>query len=85
MRNLKIGRIGAAVVIAAVAGSMVATAAFADRRDDHRWRGHERGWGRGYPAPYVYAQPVYVPPPVYYPPQPSPGVSLFVPLNLRIR
>ncbi len=33
--------------------------------------------------PYAYAQPVYAPPPVYYPPMPSPGISLFFPLELR--
>jgi hypothetical protein len=87
-----VGRIAAAVVIAAVTGSMFATPAFA-RRDDHRrggeWRGH-RGGGvtigaYPYAYPYGYAQPVYAPAPVYYPPQPSPGVSLFFPLNVRIR
>lgn len=83
-----IGRIAAAVVIAAVTGSMFATPAFA-RRDDHRrggeWHGH-RGGGVVIGAyPYGYAQPVYAPPPVYYPPQPSPGISLFFPLNVRIR
>lgn len=44
------------------------------------------GYGRylpPYPAPYGYAQPVYVPPPVYYPPLPSPGISLFFPLNIH--
>ena len=35
-----------------------------------------------YPQPY-YAQPVYAPPPVYYAPQPSPGINLFLPLNIR--
>ncbi len=36
-----------------------------------------------YRQPYTYAQPVYVPPPAYYPPRPSPGVTLFFPLQLR--
>jgi hypothetical protein len=88
MKNLKIGRIGTAVIIAVVTGSLFATSAFA-RRDDHRrggeWRGHRGGGFVAAGYPYGYAQPVYVPPPVYYPPQPSPGISLFVPLNLRIR
>lgn len=38
-----------------------------------------------YRQPYYYSQPVYAPPPVYYEPEPSPGISLFLPLNIRIR
>ena len=38
-----------------------------------------------YQHPYYYSQPVYAPPPVYYEPEPSPGISLFLPLNIRIR
>jgi len=41
------------------------------------------GYRPGYQQPYGYAQPVYVPPPVYYPPQQSPGINLFLPLDLR--
>jgi hypothetical protein len=36
-----------------------------------------------YEQPYYYSAPVYAPPPVYYEPQPSPGISLFFPLDLR--
>jgi hypothetical protein len=36
-----------------------------------------------YQEPYRYSQPVYVPPPVYSEPQPSPGISLFFPLDIR--
>jgi hypothetical protein len=36
-----------------------------------------------YQDPYRYSQPVYAPPPVYYEPQPSPGISLFFPLDIR--
>jgi hypothetical protein len=53
-------------------------------------RGHNTDRGRHDNRPqnrstyrYEYAQPVYVPPPIYYAPQPSPGISLFFPLNLR--
>ena len=70
-----------------------------DRRDNHRqvhrdngrhngeWRG-DRHYRRVYQDPYYYsqpyyAQPVYAPPPVYYAPQPSAGVSIFLPLNIR--
>lgn len=57
--------------------------------NDHDNYGNRYGNGYGYQQPYVYqqtyryAQPVYVPPPVYYAPQQSPGVNLFIPLNLR--
>ena len=53
-------------------------------RGHHEWRGY--GGGYGYPQPYYgYSQPVYAPPTVYYPPQPSPGISVILPLNFRIR
>jgi hypothetical protein len=54
-------------------------------RDQHDWRNdRERNWRRPeYRHPYTYAQPVYVPPPVYDEPRPSPGISLFFPLDLR--
>ena len=70
-----------------------------DRHNDHRhddyghndgyrhreWRDADCGYiyRPYYPQPYLYAQPVYVPPPVYYAPRPSPGISLFFPLDLR--
>ena len=38
-----------------------------------------------YQQPDYYSQPVYAPPPVYYAPEASPGISLFLPLNIRIR
>jgi hypothetical protein len=51
------------------------------------WRGDREGYDgyyrREYQGPYIYAQPVYVPPPVYYEPRPSVGISLFFPLDLR--
>lgn len=59
------------------------------RHGDHgqrgEWRGNREGYGYGtdYRQPYTYAQPVYVPPPVYYEPRPSPGISLFFPLDIR--
>jgi len=64
-----------------------------DRHDDHRdyrhdgrhddrrdYRHDER---RDYGHPYVYAQPVYVPPTVYVAPQQSPGINLFLPIYFR--
>ncbi len=56
-----------------------------NRHDDRYWREHQRVYRPVYPHPYNYSQPVYAPPPVYYPPQPSPGFSLFFPLDIRIR
>jgi hypothetical protein len=36
-----------------------------------------------YQEPYRYSQPVYAPQPVYYERQPSAGISLFFPLDIR--
>ncbi len=74
--------------MALVIGGLSITSALArDDRDhdrDHRHDRHEwRGDHHGYWQPY--AQPVYVPPPVYYQPRQSPGISLFLPLDLRHR
>jgi hypothetical protein len=39
----------------------------------------------GYPQPYGYAQPIYVPQPVYVAPRPpQPGINLFFPLDLHL-
>jgi hypothetical protein len=54
-----------------------------NRHDDRYWREHERVYRPVYRHPYYYSQPVYAPAPVYYPPQPSPGFSLFFPLDVR--
>ena len=59
-----------------------------DRRGDHHQRERHRDrdgydYREGYRYPYVYAQPVYAPPPVYYEPRPSPGISIFFPIDLR--
>ena len=63
-----------------------------DRQGDHgqrAWHGHRENYGYRpeyrpeYRRPYNYEQPVYVPPPVYYEPRQSPGISLFLPLDLR--
>jgi len=86
------------LVFASVIGVLSISPALADHDNGHgrgnrggnhghqEWRGdHDgyRGYRPGYQQPYNYAQPVYVPPPVYYTPQQSPGISLFLPLNLR--
>jgi hypothetical protein len=85
-----LGKLVLALICATALGGMAATPAFArddhrdDHRNDHRNDGrHDRNWhGNGYG---YQSQPVYVPPPVYYAPRPSPGISLFLPLNIRIR
>ena len=45
-----------------------------DRRDQHAYRPVYQ---------HPYSQPVYAPPPVYYAPEPSWGISLFFPLDIR--
>jgi hypothetical protein len=59
-------------------------------RGDGYGRGYSRdnwhsGYGRSDWRGGAYYEPyaVYAPPPVYYPPQPSPGVSLFFPIQIR--
>ena len=58
---------------------------YGDRGRGDRHGNHREGYGyrEGYRYPYVYAQPVYAPPPVYYEPRPSPGISIFFPIDLR--
>jgi hypothetical protein len=90
-----IGKIAMAFALASVMGSICMAPALGrdddrgrhdarDDRDRHDDRG-QRDYRPVYRHPYHYAQPVYVPPPVYYPPPPSPGISLFFPLDIRIR
>ena len=51
-----------------------------NERNDYYYRERRDAY---YYQPYYYSAPVYAPPPVYYPPQPSRGISLFFPLDLR--
>jgi hypothetical protein len=95
-RNLRpaISKIVMTLAIASVMGGMAITPALGDNRQGHQDRGMHKGERQGdrerhehrpvYQRPY-YSQPVYAPPPVYYAPEPSPGISLFLPLNIRIR
>jgi hypothetical protein len=92
-----IGEIAMALTLVSIVGSLAMTSVFGrdnDDRRDHRDNGrhnaerHDRNWRE--PAyrpvyPHHYSAPVYVPAPVYYPPRPSPGISLFFPLDVRIR
>jgi hypothetical protein len=93
-----IHKIVMALALVSLMGSMSMTPALS--RDEGDRRGHaDKGWHKGeqqgdrgrreyrpeYQHPYRYAQPVYAPPPVYYAPPPSPGISLFFPLDIHIR
>lgn len=55
---------------------------YRNQHDNHGHRGYRRD-EHHHDYPYMYAQPVYVPPPVYYPPMPTPGINLFFPIELR--
>jgi hypothetical protein len=87
----KPARLAIALVLASALGSLAATPALA--RDAHGGGhqargGHDRGHGGGYGGGFnvgLYPEPVYAPAPVYYDPQPSPGISVMLPLNVRIR
>jgi hypothetical protein len=79
--------------------ALAATTAPALARDDHEhdsrdrdWRREEarrdeyyqHRWDRDHGPAYRYAAPVYAPP-IYTEPEPSLGISLFFPLDLRNR
>jgi hypothetical protein len=87
-----VGKIAMAIALASAIGGLGMTPAFGDEHDnrgnDARDRGHNTVPARHDSRPkshhpYYYAQPVYAPPPDYYRPRPSPGITLFIPLNLR--
>jgi len=94
---MKTSKMAVALAFASVVGTTPVTLALSkdhDDRGEHRDKGWHKGQSRGYhdepryrpvrhEEPYHYAQPVYVPPAVYYPPQPSLGISLFFPIDLR--
>jgi len=88
----------ALIVVCGAAGiSMVPVHAEGkDKRDEHHDEGNHKGEKHDdrnrneherprYEQPRFYPQPVYAPPVVYYPPQQSPGISLFLPLDIHIR
>jgi hypothetical protein len=96
-----ISRITTALAVVSAVGGLSIAPAFGDnegregdrdnsarnseRHGDRNWRERGPAYRPGYPHPYYYSAPVYAPPTVYYPPQPSPGISLFFPLDVRIR
>jgi hypothetical protein len=81
----RVGKIAIVVAVALAIGDLGITPAFAEEHDN---RVHNRAPARHYSQPashhaYHHAQPFYAPAPVYYAPQPSPGISLFIPINIR--
>ena len=92
-----LGKIMMALALAAVLGAVSITPALSKGNDKHHDNGWHKGEQRSersdyyyrerrdaaYYQPYYYSAPVYAPPPVYYAPQPSPGISLFFPLDVR--
>ena len=87
-----------AFVFAAVISGLLISTVFADGNHGHGQAGHNGRHGnygnhgrnhyrhndhRDYRDGYGYAQPVYAPAPVYYEPPPSPGISLFFPIDIR--
>jgi hypothetical protein len=88
----------ASSAVCAMAGftMMPAHAEANDKGDEHRDEGNHRDQGhgdrehvdgdrRGHEERRFYPQVIYAPPAVYYPSQQSPGVSLFLPLDIHIR
>ena len=86
-----------ALALASAISGLAISPVLADYNDGHDQGKHHKNYGQskkhrdndrydGYRSeqgPYIYAQPVYAPPPVYYEPQPSAGISLFFPIDLR--
>ncbi len=55
------------------------------RAEQHRDREHHERDRHGYIQGNYYPQPVYVPPVVQYVPPASPGINLFLPLDIHLR
>jgi hypothetical protein len=94
VRNFRpaISKLVMALAVTSVMGAMAVTPALArdydDRRghrDNGRHRGERHDYRPVYRQPYYYSEPVYAPPPVYYAPQQSPGISIFLPLDIHRR
>jgi hypothetical protein len=54
-----------------------------DNRGDHGSRGHDRDHDRDRHSDRYQRYPVYAPPPAYYRREPSPGISLVFPFEIR--
>jgi hypothetical protein len=80
-------KLAMAFAFASLIGSLFISPEVAARDNGHsqaRNRGHQaHGHGPVYRRGYGYGRPVYAPPAVYEEPRQSPGISLFLPLNLR--
>ncbi len=95
----RIGKIVLALAVCLGIGALSAGPALSKeegRRDFHerdshkreRWierKRHARRREWDVDRPYVYSPPpvIYAPPPVVYTPPPSPGISIFLPLDIR--
>lgn len=90
------GKVLIALTFASVISALSISPALAEKNNGHgrgnrhdnrqsEWRGDRQDYRyqTEYRHPYLYAQPVYVPPPVYYESRQSPGISLFFPLDFR--
>jgi len=97
--GLTISKLMIALAFASVMSGLAIGPALAednDRNNEH----HDNGWHKGgshdrdrhehehdrheYRDPHYYSQPVYAPPPVYYVPRESPGITVFLPLDIHI-
>ena len=88
-------KIAVVFAFATAVGALPMRSAFADQneRHDDRQAQHERHYegdrrnrserGFEHERSYQHRYPVYVPPPAYYPRHPSPGITLFFPLEIR--
>ena len=83
----KVARITMAIALASAVGGLGMTPSVAEVRDNHghdaRDRGHKSVPVRHDYRPERYRSSYYAPPPVYYAPQSSPGISLFIPINIH--
>lgn len=74
-------RMAVALVFASALAALPARPALADDHEG-RDRGHERGYQHGrWDEHHRYR--IYAPPAVYYPREASPGITLFIPFEIR--
>jgi hypothetical protein len=91
-----LGKVAIVIALAAALGSLGVTPAFGDDRGKGGYYDNDNGY-RAVPAkhkkqkrPPAHHSAYYAPPPVYYAtapvyyaPQPTPGISLFIPIRIR--
>lgn len=93
--NLPRSALRRATALAVLALAMSFAPAIADERgrneqprgraEDHRGGEHRDRDRHGFIQGNYYPQPVYVPPVVQYVPPASPGINLFLPLDIHLR